>query len=408
MAQKINLKSDQPIIHIKAYGGIIVEGLDSNEVSCDIDAPQLATMVEENGHVYITVNSSCKVDLPRTSSIIIEKGMGSIEIKNIHNKIEIEKTLGNLLLKDINEAAVEKVGGNFAVQKADGSIHVEKVGGNLILDKVGSFSGEKIGGSCFCRDINGDVSLGKAGGSIKAQNIEGVMRFNRLGGTFIANKVTVGEDIRAGGAIIIKSFKMENRDLDLRAGGSVNLEIGDDFEGAAFSMRSDVHQIRVAVGEDDLSIGAGSYEYQMGDSDRQVDIASGGSVSLMGLTHQEEDVVGDISDFFDFEESPISEMISERIKYATKKAEAKVRAAQIRLDQMHVHLEQIRFPKIDMDFGDEFVRPPEWPVPPMPPVSRPAGKKGASNEERLMILKMLEENQITVDEAEKLFGALEK
>ncbi len=106
--------------------------------------------------------------------------------------------------------------------------------------------------------------------------------------------------------------------------------------------------------------------------------------------------------------SPLSELISERIKYATKKAEAKVRTAQIRLDQMHDHLEKIRIPKIEVDFGEEFIRSPEWPEPPMPPVSRQAGKKGASNEERLMILKMLEENKISVDEAEKLFGALEK
>ncbi len=302
MSQKMKLESDQTIIHIKAYGGIIVEGKENNEVTCDIDAPQLATMVEEKGHVYITVNSSCNVAIPRSSSVIIEKSMGSIEIKHIHNKIEIEKALGNLLLKDISGAAVEKVGGNFAVQRSDGGIEVEKVGGNLVLEDVSSFSGEKIGGSCFCRNIHGDVSLEKAGGSIKAQNIEGVMRFHRLGGTFIANEVTIGEDIRAGGAIILTDFKMTTGNLDLRAGGSVTLEFCDDFEGAAFSMRSDVHQIRVAVGEDDLSIGAGSYEYQMGDSKNQVDIASGGSISLTGLTHKEEDVVGDISDFFDFEE----------------------------------------------------------------------------------------------------------
>ena len=72
------------------------------------------------------------------------------------------------------------------------------------------------------------------------------------------------------------------------------------------------------------------------------------------------------------------------------------------------HLEKIRIPKIDVDLENDLFRSSEWPEPPMPPVSRPAGKKGASNEERLMILKMLEENKITVDEAEKLFGALEK
>jgi hypothetical protein len=35
------------------------------------------------------------------------------------------------------------------------------------------------------------------------------------------------------------------------------------------------------------------------------------------------------------------------------------------------------------------------------------GKKGATDEERLMILKMLEEKKITVEEAEKLFKVLD-
>jgi hypothetical protein len=40
-------------------------------------------------------------------------------------------------------------------------------------------------------------------------------------------------------------------------------------------------------------------------------------------------------------------------------------------------------------------------------MARKAGRKGASDEERLMILKMLQEKKITVDEAETLFKALE-
>ena len=409
MTQKMNLTSDQPIVHIKAYGGIIMEGHDQNEIVCEIEAPQLATMVEENGHVYITVNSSCSVTLPMLSSIIIERGMGSIEIRNIKNKIEIEKALGNLLLKEIKEAAVEKVGGNFAVRKATGSVTVEKVGGNLVLEDVGSFTCEKIGGSCFSRNIQGDLTLEKAGGSVKAQNIGGVIRISRLGGSFIAKDVTVGEDIRAGGDILIKNFEIGKKDLSFKAGGCIHLEFGDDFGGCAFSMHSGVHQIRIALGNDDLSIGEESYDYQMGNTDRIVEMAAGGDISLTGISDPGEDVVGDLSDFFDFEKSPFSEMIRDRIDYATRKAEAKVRAAQIRLDQMQDRLEKKRFPKIHTDFEAIMGKlSPERPEPPMPPVSRPAGRKGASDEERLMILKMLQDKKITVDDAEKLFIALEK
>jgi len=155
---------------------------------------------------------------------------------------------------------------------------------------------------------------------------------------------------------------MAKKDLSFRAGGSINLEIGDDFEGSAFSMHSGVHQIRVAVGDDDLTIGEEYYDYQMGNTDRKVEI---------------------LSEFFVFEESPFSEMIRDRVEYATRKAEVKVRAAQIRLDEIQDRLGKFRFPKISVDLEANMDHPsPERPEPPMPPVSRPAGRKGASNEER--------------------------
>ena len=122
MVHKLSLTKSDPVIHLKAYGGVQIQGVEGAEVDCEIDAPQLVTMVEDDGQVYITVNSSCSLTLPAAALIRIEKGMGSIEINHIINKIEIEKALGNLVLSDISEAVIGKVGGNFAVRNASGSI----------------------------------------------------------------------------------------------------------------------------------------------------------------------------------------------------------------------------------------------------------------------------------------------
>jgi hypothetical protein len=75
---------------------------------------------------------------------------------------------------------------------------------------------------------------------------------------------------------------------------------------------------------------------------------------------------------------------------------------------MQEELEQKGGFKFDLDFGEALGKEPSH-IPPRPPapVVRPAGKKGASDEERLMILKMLQDKRITVEEAETLFNALE-
>lgn len=400
MIQNLQLTRDDPVIHLKAYGGVKIQGADGVEVVCEIDAPQLATLVEEDGHVYVTVNASCRMTVPAKSSFEIEKGMGSIKISGVHNKIGIEKALGNLVLNDVGEVQVEKVGGSFSVNGA-GAVRVEKVGGNLVLSGLDSFKGEKIGGSCKAKAISGDFSLEKMGGGFKAQAIAGVLRLEKLGGSFSGQQVTLVSDLHAGGDIQLKGFDLEGKRVALKAGGNIRLEVGEGFEGARFEMRSGSRNIRVKLGQDDISVGDGQYEYKMDGATRTIELAAGGSVSLGELGEPGEDLLGDLSEHFEYEESPLSELIRERVESATRRAEAKVKAAEVRLDQIRERVEKHRGFNIDVDLGGER---PEQPV---PSVSRQVGKKGPSDEERLMILQMLQDKKINVDEAEKLFKALE-
>jgi len=406
MAQILSLSREDPVVHLKAYGGIKIQGVEAKEIVCDINAPDLVTMVEEDGHVYITVNSSCSMTVPVNASFEIEKGMGSIKISGVQNKIMIAKVLGNLVLKDVAEVAVEKIGGNFSLLQAAGSVIVEKVGGNLVLSGLDSFRGEKIGGSCKVKDIRGDFILEKMGGGFKGQNINGTLRLERLGGSFSARQVSLAGDLHAGGDVRLKDFNLASSHVEVKAGGGIYLDIGEGFPDTRFEMRTGARNIRVKVREDNLKIGDTHFEYSMGSPGHTMELAAGGSIALNETTELDEEIVGDLSESFVYEESHLSELIQERIDSATRRAENKVKAAEIRLDQIRERVEKHRGFNINVDFGSG--EPPDRPEQPVPPVSRPAGKKGASDEERLMILKMLQEKKITVDEAETLFKALEE
>ena len=429
MTQTLNISHDNPIVHIKAYGGLRIMGVESTEVICEVESPELVTLVEEEGRVYVTANASCQLTLPISSSIEIEKGMGSIEIEHNQNQIRIEKVLGNLILQHVNSAKIGKVGGNFSVRHASDMISVGKVGGELVVESVGSFNCEKSGGKCYCKDVQGDFTLSKAGGGAKAENISGKLIIKKLGGSLVGKNVNIGDDISVGGDIHIKAVSFSVNEVSLRAGGDIHLSFGEcqdskalslkaggdvdlrldeGFEGAIFSLNSSSEDIRIDFLNQNLVLDEGHYEYQVGNSDRTIDVAAGGDIAISGLTDVEfngEEVVGDLSDYFDYQESPYSELIQDRVRFATRKADAKIKAAQVRLEQIQEQVEKFR--GFEVGLGEEEDIPEPAPVPPIPPVSRGAGKKGATDEERLMILKMLQDKTITVDEAETLFKALE-
>ncbi len=419
MTHVLSISRDDPIIHLKAYGGVRIKGVDQAEVQCEIDAPQLATLVEEDGHVYITVNSSCQLTVPAASAIQIEKGMGSVKIANVHHQIEIDKVLGNLVLDDIDKAEIGRIGGNFSVRNAIGDVSVDKVGGNLVVLNVASFTAEKVGGNCYAKDVQGKFYLAKVGGKFNGLDLPGETCVEKVGGAFVARNVNLAADLRTGGKIHLVKFYSQ-KDLDLKAGGQITLVIDEKMDNAEFSLHSGAKSILIKMRGDELNIGDKHYEYVLGDKREQaIDLASGGAISLVEGEDFDEDPVGDLDEFFEYEDSPFSEMIHARVEVATKRADAKLKAAEIRLEHLRERLDKHRGFDVDLSIGEKVVsingvekdvegKYPASPVPPVPPVARPAGKKGATDEERLMILQMLQEKKISVDEAEALFKAMEK
>lgn len=407
MSHILHLTRDDPVIHLKAYGGVQITGVDQKDVTCEIDAPQLATLVEEEGHVYVTVNAACLLRVPVKSSIDIERAMGSVMIKNISNPINVEKVLGNLVLINVGKATVGKVGGNFSAQRTAGPIRVDKVAGNLTADDVQSVSCEKVGGNCVLRNIREDCCVEKAGGKCLVEGVVGQSTLARFGGSLKVRDITLESDVRTGGNIeLMRSSFVQ--DLSLKAGGNIAIALSEEQAGLNLVIRSGGHKIKIKACGDDVDVRAGQYEHQLGEGGITLTLEAGGSVSVADAPEQGDDFIGDLSNRFTFEESALSEMIQERIDTATRRAEAKVKAAEIRLGQIQEQVEKQRGFKVDFDFSDaDHWQVPPVPPQPAPPVTRPAGKKGATDEERLMILKMLEDGTITVEEAETLFKAME-
>lgn len=403
MTHKLTLNRENPVIHLKAYGGVQIKGVDdAAEVTCEIRSSELATMVEENGHVYVTANASCSLTVPSSSSIVFERGMGSVKIENIQGQVDVEKVLGNLVLSDVGEAAIDKVGGNLSIRNTAGQVRVEKVAGTLVADRVESFRVDKVGGSCYIRDVKGDFSLEKAGGTFLGQSLMGLTSVSKIGGDFKAWQLQLGDDLKTGGSIELGGVDFSG-DLSLKAGGDIELGLKETVDDVAIEVQSGSQDIRVKSHQDQIEVKDHAYEHQIGEKLKTLSVSAGGSVTIKDFSEADQDLVGDLDGHFEYEESAFSEMIQERIDSATRRAEAKVKAAEIRLEQIREQVAKQRGVNIDLGFGSSG----EEAAAGQPPVSRPGSKKGATDEERLMILKMLQDGKIKVEEAETLFQALE-
>lgn len=406
MSDTIKLEREDPIIHIKAYGGVQIQGIEQLEVQCETRSPQLATLVEEDNHVYITANAACQLKVPQKASIKIEKAMGSVKISGIMNDIKIEKVLGNLVLNDIGSAHIEKIGGNFSVRFTTGKVLVEKVAGKLTVEKVPVLYCQKVGGSCIVKDVSDEFDLEKAGGSFSGQTLRGNISVENIGGSFIAKGIDLTSDLKVGGGIKLDNFTFTDG-VAIKAGGDIDIGLGEFEKDLTINIDSGTGHIRVRTQQVETKVDKYQYQLALGEGGKHLHLAAGGSVLVTDQAVTGDEIVGDLSEDFKFEESALSKIIQERVDAATKLADAKIRAAQIRLERLQEDLERKRGINIDPEQEEVFTEVPAVPsIVTPPPVSRPAGMKSATSEERLMILKMLQDKKITVDEAELLFKTL--
>lgn len=392
---KIPIAKEIKSVHIRSYGTLRITGSETDEINSSSSDHETLTVVPSDDVVFVTAMNSCDLEVPMDLSVFVEKAMGSVYCKGLKNEFRSEKVVGSLIVDGARSVDVQKVGGNCAVRNIDEMVNVEKTGGNLVAESIASLRAAKMGGSCLLKDVKGEIQISKVCGSFSGQNIDGPLDVSKVGGDYTCDQSTFGLTLKVGGDIQTK-MTGELAASDLKAGGDIDLYFAPDTSNLSLALGAG-GDISVHIGELDVQVENQDYEVDLGTGGIPFSAKAGGDTTITDEEWQAPEIVGDLSSYFEESGPGLSEVIHERVHRATQLAEKRIEAAQKRLEQIQA--------KIDIDFGDLGI--PSITIPGMPKVS-PKAQKGATDEERLLILQMLQDKKITVEEAEALFSTLEK
>lgn len=387
-------------VNIRASEDISVNGSDQLIMTAVVRHSDSLKFSESAGKVDIKATSDLHMELPAPQPVTVEKVGGDAHIAGLTQRVIIGKVGGDLGLNDLTGASVEMVGGDLSLQRTSGAVEIARVGGDLIGYAVESVLSRAVGGDIFLQGVGGNLNL-VAGGDVDVQ----------LTSCEIAQiTIVAGGDVRL-------MVKPESRaQLELQSGGNfIRLDAcGQQGEW-------DQEQLSIPLGE-----GSGT-----------IKIKAGGDITISDHDGIESDFKTRFNDAFenwqDFEldlEKQIEDSISaatDGIKWATlgavgasEKARRKVEKAMrkidekgIRIDGNGIHVEGSRAggKRVSIDgrgiHAREAGKVVGFTYPGEPSPGSKAGS-GATDEERIMVLKMLQDKKITLEEAEKLLSALEK
>jgi hypothetical protein len=415
--QRISTSLAPEVIIEQIGGSLQVKGWDEPEVVVQAE-PQFLRLEEQDDVIRLSCDTSCELRLPAGAAVQLKQAAGEARFRLLEDSLKIEQVYGSLYLRNVAETTVDTVHGELLARQIAGDLNVETVHGNSIL-----------------RDIQGVCLIGQVMGNLDLRDVDGDIRVTTMGNARLRLSVLSGSqyEIHAEGNIHCRlpedtslrlklSSRAESISVKLVDGGqlyqeeSVELELGGSAGQMTLSAGGAIYlSARETSGEDEEPH-PGFDEYGRVPDDfgeqiaRQVEAQIEAQMEMVNRQLNEQlaalNTTFSKSGMSAEETERIMNRARERSERAAAQAQEKVRRAQERLERkLEANRRREEQPR-PTAWGAHHARS-GWHVnfPPAPPP--PPAKESVSDEERLMILRMLEQKKISLDEAEQLLSALE-
>ena len=353
-----------PKIVLESIGGdLSLVGWEGDDILLKADEEEMRAS-QDGDNVTVSCSDDLSIRVPKAASVFIGHIGGDASIRSLTGDIELKEIGGDLSMRDVNSVVIETVHADFSLRGAKGHLFIKSANSDVSIREVdGNVTLETVADDLALRDVRGNVS------AKVAEDV--VMYLNpQAGNTY---SVTAGDDI-----LLVMPPKA-NATLTLNAD-----EITVEWKG---------------VEEDE---DATSRVVTLGDGSAIINLNAGGDIRVTNQADAGESA----EDFGNFagvgmDWSGFGDRISRRVDQATQRAQRKVEEAARRIEQKTRDAERratrgkgfLEVGRWNWDFAPKGV--------PMP------NRSQASDEERLTILKMLQEKKITAEEADKLLAALE-
>lgn len=344
-----------PRIMIETIAGdLSLVGWESDEILLKGDDDEMH--VKQDGEeVKISSDDDLSLRIPKTASVYIQNLGGDASIRGVAGGIDLKQIEGDLSIRDANSIAVDTIQSDFSLRGAKGNLSLKSTYGDASIREVdGNVSLETVAGDLALRDVRGNVSANVSG--------DVVLYIDPRPGNSYA--ITAGDDI-----LLVMPPKA-NATLSLNAD-----EIDVEWKGVEKDEEATTRLITLGDGSATVTLNAGGDIRVSNQSDAGESAEDFGNFAGIG-----------------FDWSGFGERISRQVEQVTRRAAKQAQEAARRGRRMNA--------KVNVGVGrwNWDLSPKGVPVPHKPPVSE---------EERIAILKMLQEKKITADEADKLLAALE-
>jgi len=400
--QTITVDPNQKVTLESIPGDLRAAGWDRPEIMAKTDGDKLDIISAADG-IVISCEEDLILYLPRSADLNVKKVAGDAILQAINGPVALGPIAGDLTINDLGPVTLGTVSGDASLRNT-GALNADTISGDFTLrGGHGVCAVENVGGDASVRDVDGMVTIAEVGSDLYVRNVHGAVTVKAGADVALYLSPVPGQtyDVNAGDDLIVRLTPEVKVKLHLNANSPESLQV--DFPGV--NLPEDCTSYEVLLGEQDEGVA-------------EMLLTAGGDL----LVTSRADPWKSAADFDhgDWHIPPIppipplppdfSERINRRVEASLQRAQAHIDAATRRSDakvQAAMHRAEAKARAAEVRarswqgrvvIGGRTVMNVSSSAPQGEPVS---------DDERLTVLKMLQEKKITLEEAEKLLAALE-
>ena len=365
-------------------GDLQVVGWERNELMSKTDGDRLDVSTADN-----LVDVSCDSDLilyiPRDASLIVGSIGGDADLRALSGIIRMNNIGGDLSLRNVGPLEVERIGGDLSLRGCSGDLLARSVGGDASLREIlGSVSIDAVGSDLYLRGANGDVAI-KAGS-------DAVL--------YLQPKSAVKYVIHAGSDVLLRVPPQLDAELVLQGGSAESIRV--DLPGVEAFYEGSHRTLTLGNGQTKINVSAGDDVVVTSQAAEWESMAE-----FDGFARDESLFSGEVPVFPSDLHDRINRKVHEATERALEKSMRSQERAQARANAAIRRAEgKMRAHERRKQAGGVFIG--RWKTSSDRASASPAPvDQPISDEERLTILRMLQDKKISMEDAEKLLAALE-
>jgi hypothetical protein len=423
---------EKRVLQLRYVGrDVAIRGWDRDDVQLTVDGSlDQCTSEEHEDRLVIDCHVPFAVDIPLGMTVHVEQVSGDLLMRNVEGPNSVDTVHGDIsLLSGAGTLSILEVHGDLAIEKFDGKLSASRTHATVHLTQVSAASLGQVHGDVFARTVQ-ELKMGSVSGDIQVSDIGGPLVLENGRGDFR------GKDLRGGlevqnlkGDLVLQTALMPGQTYAAQCEGNLIARLPAEAS-ARFTLaaqgRISTNLPHVQRQEQD---GTTVVTCETGQGAAQVNLSAGGDLTVManGTSEKPEELIQMAGTLAGQIEAQIAEHIGQmdmhvkvqrEIDKAMRKAQKEIAKAQRHVERRTVEAQERarraeeRAQRAAERARAKIAKSRRWGISfspeesPFPPETR-ARTRQVSEEEQLAVLRMLQENKISAQEAEMLLKALE-